>query len=198
MIAVIDVCGNNLASLGYALKRLGYEYQLTHDKKTIQSASHVILPGVGAAHTGMQALIEHGLVDTLKSLRQPLLGICLGMQLLFEYSEEQQTACLGLLPGTIRRLPVIPRHPLPHMGWNRLIWRRPSPLQRGLTGQEYVYFVHSYALLTDDHALAVCHYSQPFTAIVQSKTVCGMQFHPEKSSDAGLILLNNFLQQERA
>ncbi|KTC97944.1 imidazole glycerol phosphate synthase subunit HisH [Legionella erythra] len=196
MIAVIDVTGNNLTSLGNALSRLGYNYQLTHDPAVIAGASHVILPGVGAAGAGMQALNARGLIEPLQKLKQPLLGICLGMQLLFEHSDEGSVDGLGLLPGTIRRLPTKKDYPVPHMGWNTLDWCRDSPLAAGLTPGDYVYFVHSYALLDNEYAAAYCHYSERFTAIVQKGSVYGMQFHPEKSAQAGLTLLNNFLQLE--
>ena len=200
MIAVIDVCGNNLTSLGNALKRLGYTYKLTHDAADIMTASQVIIPGVGAAKPAMQALLKYDLVKVIKSLNQPVLGICLGMQLLFDYSEEGNVNCLGLIPGVIKRLPVKAHQPVPHMGWNKLLWARTSSLSQGLPDKAYVYFVHSYAHFTSnqENELARCHYSEEFSAIVQRDNIFGMQFHPEKSAETGLILLNNFLQKERA
>ncbi|QRN03641.1 imidazole glycerol phosphate synthase subunit HisH [Legionella sp. MW5194] len=196
MIAVIDATGNNLTSLGNALTRLGYDYRLTHDQAVIADASHVILPGVGAAKAAMQALADKGLIAPLRQLKQPLLGICLGMQLLFEHSEEGDVEGLGVLPGRIKRLPVKDDCPVPHMGWNKLHWCRDTPLATGLTPQDYVYFVHGYALFDSECAAAYCHYSERFTAVVQRGTVFGMQFHPEKSARAGLTLLSNFLQME--
>ncbi|KTD06893.1 imidazole glycerol phosphate synthase subunit HisH [Legionella jamestowniensis] len=196
MIAVIDITGNNLTSLTNAITQLGYHSILTHDKNQIQEASHVILPGVGAASTAMNALIKHELIDVLSEISQPLLGICLGMQLLMEYSEEDNVPCLKRIPGQIKKLGHSANHPVPHMGWNQLIWTKDSPLAQGLTAQDYVYFVHSYALLEAEHAIARCQYSQEFTAIVQYQNVFGMQFHPEKSATVGLKLLNNFLQLE--
>lgn len=196
MIAVIDVSGNNLASLSHALERLGYAWQFTHDKHVIRTASHVILPGVGAAKTAMQALHDHGLIDCLKQLNQPLLGICLGMQLLFEFSEEGQVDCLSLIPGKVRKLTPQPSYPVPHMGWNQLQWRQSSSLQQGIKPEDFVYFVHSYAVIDSHYSLATCNYHHPFSAIVQHKQVYGMQFHPEKSADVGLTLLNNFLRLE--
>ncbi|WED44541.1 imidazole glycerol phosphate synthase subunit HisH [Legionella cardiaca] len=198
MIAVIDVAGNNLTSLTNAIKNLGYNYLLTHDPEKIKKASHVILPGVGAAATGMDALARYQLIDVLSELSQPLLGICLGMQLLMEYSDEDNISCLNLIPGQIKRLAPQPSQPVPHMGWNKLIWQKESPLAKGLAAKDYVYFVHSYALLATEHALASCQYSQEFTAIVQYQNFYGMQFHPEKSAAIGLKLLNNFLQLEEA
>ena len=196
MIAVIDITGNNLSSLTNAIKRLGYDYQLTHQADELILASHVILPGVGAAASAMRAIRDYQLIEVLQQLTQPLLGICLGMQLLFAHSEEGDVPCLFLLPGAIKRLSPTREHPIPHMGWNKLHWMKASPLAKGLTTDDYVYFVHSYALLNDEYALARCQYGQDFTAIVQHKNIYGMQFHPEKSADTGLKLLNNFLQLE--
>lgn len=196
MIAVIDVCGNNLTSLANALERLGLNYQLTHDAQDIQQASHVILPGVGTAAYGMNALREHGLIEVLTELSKPLLGICLGMQLLLEYSEEGQVNCLGLIPGSAELLTRSSNYPVPHMGWNQLQWREESPLQQGLSKNDYVYFVHSYALKDKSHALARCNYSDEFSAIINKNNIYGMQFHPEKSAETGMILLRNFLSLE--
>ncbi|WP_131781433.1 imidazole glycerol phosphate synthase subunit HisH [Legionella gresilensis] len=193
MIAIIDVSGNNLTSLANALKQLGYDYQLTHDLDVINNASHVIIPGVGAAHAGMQALHDYRLIPVIKALKQPVLGICLGMQLLLEYSEEGRVDCLGLIPGIAKCLPRQKGYPVPHMGWNTLNWACPSPLQDGLTNKDYVYFVHSFALEEKNHALAFCDYSIKFAAIIKRNNFYGMQFHPEKSSSIGLRLLRNFL-----
>lgn len=196
MIAVIDVSGNNLASLANALKRLGYAFELTHSPDVIKKASHVILPGVGTASRGMRALQEHGLVEVIKQLAQPLLGICLGMQLLLEHSEEGDVDCLGLIPGCIKQLNYQKGYPVPHMGWNQLQWKKDSPLQLGLNNHDSVYFVHSYALQSKTYALASCEYSETFSAVIQKNHVYGMQFHPEKSAKTGLKLLNNFLTIE--
>ena len=196
MIAVIDVSGNNLTSLTNALKRLGCTYTLTHEAKVIEGASHVILPGVGAARSGMTALREYGLDKVLPQLTQPVLGICLGMQLLLEYSEEGDIECLGLIPGRAELLKREQDYPVPHMGWNQLKWCQNSPLQYGINNKEYVYFVHSYALKTTDYAIARCDYKQEFSAIINKDNVYGMQFHPEKSAETGMVLLNNFLSLE--
>lgn len=198
MIAVIDVSGNNLTSLGNALNRLGFTYVLTHDAQEISQASHVILPGVGTATYGMQALQQYDLVTVIKALTQPLLGICLGMQLLLDASEEGDVACLGLIPGIAKRLPSTEHFPVPHMGWNQLQWCKKSPLQRGLNKHDYVYFVHSYALITAEYALARCDYSESFTSIIHKDNVWGMQFHPEKSAAVGMALLKNFCNTARA
>lgn len=196
MIAVIDITGNNLSSLANALKRLGFNYELTHDPKVIQVATHVILPGVGTASYGMNALRDYGLIDVLTHLTQPLLGICLGMQLLLEYSEEGQVECLGLIPGRAELMPRQEHYPVPHMGWNQLRWCQNTALQQGLSDKDYVYFVHSYALRTTESALARCQYNEEFTAIINKNNIYGMQFHPEKSAETGMILLKNFLSLE--
>lgn len=198
MIAVIDVCGNNLTSLTNAIHRLGFNCLLTHDIEEIRNASHVILPGVGAAETAMTALYSHHLVPLLQTLSQPMLGICLGMQLLFDKSEEGNVEGLKWISGTVRKLYATENYPVPHMGWNQLIWTKDSPLSHDLDKEEHVYFVHGYALLDSPYAVAQCHYGQNFSVIVQNRNVYGMQFHPEKSAQAGLKLLNNFLQLEKA
>ena len=198
MIAIIDVTGNNLTSLTNAIMRLGYASVLTHSPEDIKQASHVILPGVGAARPAMQALHEHRLIPIVNQLTQPLLGICLGMQLLFERSEEDNVECLGLIPGDIQRLSCLDEYPVPHMGWNRLQWNKNSPLRQGLDDNDYVYFVHSYAAPVNEYTVARCQYSDEFTAVVQKNNIYGMQFHPEKSADTGLQLLNNFLMLEAA
>ncbi|KTC75611.1 imidazole glycerol phosphate synthase subunit HisH [Legionella birminghamensis] len=199
MIAVLDVCGNNLASLSNALSRLGYNYLLTHDAKEICNASHLIIPGVGTAPSGMNALKKYGLVNLIKELKQPVLGICLGMQLLYEYSEEGQVECLGLLPGKVTSFSPEKDYPVPHMGWNSLNWLSESPLQANLPEQTYMYFVHSYARFLDasnQTTVASCEYNHSFSAIVQRDNKIGMQFHPEKSAQAGLQLLHNFLRMQ--
>lgn len=196
MIAIIDVSGNNLTSLANAVKGLGYNYKLTHDEQEIQAASHVILPGVGAASYGMNALREHGLDKVLPELTQPILGICLGMQLLLEHSEEGDVDCLGLIPGTAELITKTEHYPVPHMGWNQLKWCQRSLLQQGLDEQEIVYFVHSYALKESPYTLASCNYKDDFSAIINKSHIYGMQFHPEKSAGTGMTLLNNFLSLE--
>ncbi|KTD16970.1 imidazole glycerol phosphate synthase subunit HisH [Legionella jordanis] len=194
MIAVIDIAGNNLKSLTNAIRQLGDDCLLTHCRQDIQKASHIILPGVGAAGVAMKALQRSGLIDALLHCTKPILGICLGMQLLFEHSEEGDVSCLGLIPGEIKPLPASKHYPVPHMGWNRLVWTQDSPLGQGISDKDYFYFVHSYALMKDDFALATCQYSEPFAAIVQHRNIFGMQFHPEKSAEPGLQLLRNFLK----
>ena len=196
MIAVIDVTGNNLTSLVNAIHQLGFDCVLTHSHEDIIKASHVILPGVGAAPIAMQALQDHKLVELIQQLRQPLLGICLGMQLLFEHSEEGDVKGLGLINGNVQALSSTTGFPVPHMGWNRLNWCQNSLLQNGLGAADYVYFVHGFAVTVGEHTVASCQYSGEFSAIVQKNNIYGMQFHPEKSAETGLKLLNNFLKLE--
>lgn len=195
MIAIIDITGNNLTSLSNAICRLGYPYKLTHKDTDILNAQAVIIPGVGTAASGMKALQAHGLTEVLCELKQPVLGICLGMQLLLERSEEEDIPCLGIIPGYATKLIATNEAPVPHMGWNKLIWSKKSALSSNLTSNDYVYFVHSYALKSPEYALACCQYNEEFTAIVNKDNFFGMQFHPEKSADAGLTLLKNFLDE---
>lgn len=192
-IAVIDSGGANLGSVIQALHRLGAEGVLTRDAATIRGASRVILPGVGAAAWSMNALAEHGLVDVIRGLTQPVLGICLGLQLLFESSEEGEVNCLGLIPGRVTRLPPTPGLRLPHMGWNQLQWRSDDRLAAGLDGDEWFYFVHTYAAPASA-AVATSEHGAPFAAVVRRGNFAACQFHPEKSAAPGSRLLKNFLE----
>ncbi len=194
-IAIIDGGGANIASLKFALARLGCDAELTVDAETIMAASHVILPGVGAAADSMQRLTQAGLVDVIPVLRQPFLGICLGMQLLFEASEEDDAACLGVFPGTARLFDSAPDHPVPHMGWNRIRRTRDSDLLDGIPDGSHFYFVHSYALDVTTDTLAIADYGRDFTAIVERANFSAAQFHPERSGAFGARLLKNFLQR---
>ena len=193
-LAIIDSGGANIASLQLAVERLGVPADLTTDPARLHSASHVILPGVGAAADCMSRLQTAGLVDTIRGLRQPLLGICVGMQLLFESSEEGDVTCLGMLPGRVRRLPNRGDLPVPHMGWNQLEFNTGSPLLNDINVGDYVYFVHSYAAPLTAATLATTNYGESFSAVVQQNNVYGAQFHPERSAQVGAQLLRNFLQ----
>jgi glutamine amidotransferase len=193
-LAIIDSGGANIASLQFAIERLGVEAVLTTDPAALAVASHVILPGVGAAADCMARLESLNLVDTIRSLRQPLLGICVGMQLMFEASEEGNVSCLGILPGRVNRFPNVSGKPVPHMGWNQLAATRPTPLLSGLTADDYVYYVHSYAAPVGADTVATTDYSTTFSAAVQRDNVFGVQFHPERSARAGAMILANFLK----
>jgi glutamine amidotransferase len=166
---------------------------VSSDRGRIRHATHIVLPGVGAAASAMQRLRQNGLDEFIPQTTQPLLGICLGMQLLFESSEEGDTSCLGLLPGAVSRLPESPGVRVPHMGWNTLASTDVAhPLMAGLDGA-WVYFVHSYAAAPAALALATCTHGAPFAAVVAKDRVMGAQFHPERSAAAGARLLRNFL-----
>lgn len=193
MLAIVDSGGANIASVKFALERLGVQGELTTDPAVIRSAERVILPGVGSAAEGMKRLHARGLVECVRGLTQPVLGVCLGMQLLFEASEEGPTPALGLLPGRVALLPAGPGLTVPHMGWNCLRIERPSPLLAGLEEARF-YFVHSYAAPAGAHTLATAEHGTRFAAVVQRDNFFGAQFHPERSGAAGARLLRNFLQ----
>jgi glutamine amidotransferase len=193
-MVLVDAGGTNIGSVRYALQRLGADAALTADAATIRAADKVILPGVGAAGPGMARLRELGLVELLRSLRQPVLGVCLGMQLLCAHSEEGDTECLGLIPTTVSRFAEAPGMRVPHMGWNDLAIQQEHPLLAGLADGEQAYFVHSYAVPTGEWTLADCDYGGAFSAVVAHANFYGMQFHPERSAAVGAKLLRNFLQ----
>jgi glutamine amidotransferase len=194
MLAIVDSGGANIASVRFALERLGIQSELTIDPAVIRAAERVILPGVGSANEGMKRLQSRGLVDCVRSLQQPVLGICLGMQLLFESSEEGSTASLGLIPGRVAKLPESPGITVPHMGWNTLSVRRELPLFAGLGADARFYFVHSFAGPVNEFTLASCTHGTDFAAVVQRGNFTGVQFHPERSGTAGARLLRNFLE----
>ncbi len=194
-VVLLDSGGANLGSVQAAFARLGVEAPVATDPDAIAQATHVVLPGVGAAAACMARLRENGLDQLIPRLTQPLLGICVGMQLLFERSEESDTLCLGLLGGEVRRLRPSPGIRIPHMGWNRLnaTAAPPHPLMAGLD-QASVYFVHSFAAAPSPDTIASCVHGEPFAAVVARGRVMGAQFHPERSSAAGARLLRNFLE----
>ncbi len=192
-VAIIDSGGANIASLAFALDRLNATSEITSDAGTIRAASHVILPGVGAAADAMDRLRRQRLIDVIRTLSQPVLGICLGMQLLAVASEEGSVDCLGLIPGTARKLKVGLTSPVPHIGWSRVSYSRDHDLFAGIVGGSYFYFLHSYALMVADCTLATANHSNEFTAIATYENFVATQFHPEKSSAAGAQLLANFL-----
>ncbi len=192
-IAVVNSGGANISSVLHALDRLGAEPEFTHDADTIRSADRVILPGVGAAGNAMDVLRRHGLVEVIQALTQPVLGICLGMQLLFESSEEDDAAMLGLIPARLKRLPDREGLRVPHMGWNAIECHVEDPLTRALDGK-WFYFVHSFAAPVGPWTLASSRHGEAFSAVVRRDNFCGAQFHPERSATAGATLLKNFLE----
>jgi glutamine amidotransferase len=191
---IIDSGGANLASLQFAFERLGAKTQVTADAGEIRSAPRVILPGVGSAGDAMARLRNSHVAEVLPTLTQPVLGICLGMQLLFERSEEGDTECLGILPTAVRRLQPKDGQPVPHMGWNQLSLVRADPLLDGITPNDYVYFVHSFAAPVSDVTLACADYGATLSAIVRRGNFWGTQFHPERSAQVGARILANFLK----
>ena len=195
MIAVIDYGAGNLFSVINALNYIGLDNITTRDKAELQRADAIILPGVGAFPRAMEMLGRAGLIECIKqeSLKKPLLGICLGMQLLFDYSEEFGfTEGLGLIGGNVRLLECGALK-IPHIGWNELIKTQDDSLLKGLDKGSSVYFVHSYMAYTNEaNTLAVTDYGGPVTALVKSGYTYGAQFHPEKSGEVGLQILRNF------
>jgi len=193
-VAIIDNGGANIASLRFALGRLGHGAKVTSDAKQIQQARRVILPGVGAAANAMDRLCEHDLLEVIRGLSQPVLGVCLGMQLLAAASEEDDVECLGILPGVARKLPGSPQQPVPNMGWCPLRLHKEHPVMVGIDDGTYFYFVHSYALPMDVITLASADHAQSFSAVIGKDNFVAAQFHPERSSASGARLLDNFLR----
>jgi len=193
-VVIVDSGGANLASLQYAFERLGAHARISSDAEHLLSARRVILPGVGSASHAMQRLQECSLTRVLPALTCPVLGICLGMQLLYESSDEGPVQCLGVLPGAARRLQPAPGRPVPHMGWNQLESLVEDPLLEGVTAGEYVYFVHSFAVSVNATTLATSDYGGPLTAVARHENFWCTQFHPERSAAVGARILENFLR----
>jgi len=189
-LAIIDIGCGNIGSVGIAFERFGLTPIITSDPAEIASADRVVLPGVGAAGFAMEQIEARGLKQVLTSLEQPMLGICLGMQLLFEESEEEDVACLGVIEGRVRKLNPEPDRPVPHMGWSRLSVRDDSV---GLQDGDYVYFAHSYACDDGPSSVATAEYGRPIPAAVRRGNYRGVQFHPERSGKAGARFLESFL-----
>jgi imidazole glycerol-phosphate synthase subunit HisH len=189
-IAIVDLGCGNLGSVAISLERFGARNVVTADPQRIAAADRVVLPGVGAAGFAMERVAALGLGKTLRSLRQPVLGICLGMQLLFERSEEADTPCLGIIPGEVRRLDPTPDRPVPHMGWSRLTVTEDGI---GLNDGDYVYFAHSFACDPGPATTAFADYGRPVPAVVRQGNYWGAQFHPERSSAAGARFLEAWL-----
>ena len=194
MNVIIDYNAGNITSLANALESLGAKYRISSDPQEISAADRVLFPGQGHIAQAMKNLIERELVDCIKNLRQPFLGICVGAQLLHELSEEGNTRGLEILPGTVKRFDASLGLKVPHMGWNTLDEIRNAPLMNGIEEGSYVYFVHSYACPVTEFTIAKASYGRGFAAISQKENFYGMQFHPEKSGATGLRLLKNFLE----
>lgn len=194
-IAIIDSGGANIASLLYALERLGVSATLTTDAGAIRASERIILPGVGAARDAMQRLERAGLVNVIRELQQPVLGICLGMQLLCDASEEDDVDCLGVIPGVAGRLVDAPGYPVPNMGWCTTRQVAPHPVMGGIEDGAYFYYLHSFAVPQNRHTLATAAHTEKFSAVIGKDNFIGAQFHPERSSSAGATLLKNFLER---
>ncbi len=192
-VAVVNSGGANIASVVHALRRLGTEPRFTDNAAEIRAADRVILPGVGAAGRAMDVLNRHELIPVIRELKQPVLGICLGMQLLFESSEEDDAVLLGLIPGRLKRLVENDSLRVPHMGWNAINNQAPDLLTEPLDGK-WFYFVHSFAAPVNEWTLSTCTHGVEFTAIVRKGNFYGAQFHPERSAQAGAALLSGFLE----
>ena len=193
-VAIVKYNAGNTASVSYALKRLGVNAPVTDDARVLTSADKVIFPGVGEASSAMRYLRHRKLDGAIKSLRQPLLGICLGMQLMCGFSEENGTECLGLFPYRVRRFESSPDLKVPHTGWNTIKPNSRSRLFAGIDGKPHVYFVHGYYVDAAKGAAAECDYGGGFAAAIESGNFYAVQFHPERSALAGETILKNFLE----
>ncbi|CAM3210078.1 imidazole glycerol phosphate synthase subunit HisH [Moritella viscosa] len=192
-VVIIDTGCANLSSVRFAVERLGYTVTISREPDVLRNADKLFLPGVGTAQEAMKNLADRELIELVKSLTQPVLGICLGMQLLAEFSAEDDVVTLGLISGTIDSMPNKGVR-LPHMGWNQIIPQQGHPLFKDIPSGSYFYFVHSYALAVGSDTIATCTHGAPFTAAVHRDNFYGVQFHPERSSKAGAQLIKNFLE----
>lgn len=195
-IVIVNTGCANISSVKFAVERLGVQVDVSDDVNIIQKADKIFLPGVGSANAAMASIKQKQLIESIQSLTQPVLGICLGMQLMVEKSEESltdSTPCLNLIPGQVKRMQVGDLR-LPHMGWNTVSPVADSPLFKGLDDNSYFYFVHSFAVSVSEYTMASCNYGMDFSAAIHKDNFFGVQFHPERSSDAGAQLLKNFIQ----
>ncbi|UYU30714.1 imidazole glycerol phosphate synthase subunit HisH [Siccibacter colletis] len=193
-VVILDTGCANLSSVKWAIERLGYEPLVSRDPDVVLRADKLLLPGVGTARAAMDQLHERELVDLIKACTQPVLGICLGMQLLGSHSDESGgVELLGIIDEPVPHMTDVGL-PLPHMGWNRVYPKAGNHLFRGIEDGAYFYFVHSYAMPVNPCTIAQCSYGEPFTAAVQKDNFYGVQFHPERSGAAGAQLLKNFLE----
>lgn len=190
MIAVIKYNAGNIKSLSFALERLGVDFKVTGDMEQIQKADKVIFPGVGEASSTMAYLKDHKLDQVIKNLKQPTLGICLGMQLMCRHSEENSSTCLGIFEEDVKRIPATNGLKVPHMGWNKL-QHRSDWLEAVDPG--YAYFVHSFYVPVNNHTTATCHYGVEISAAMRKNNFYALQFHPEKSAEVGEKILKQFL-----
>lgn len=192
MIGIIKYQAGNLASVSNALERLGADYFISDDIEELEKADGIIFPGVGHASAAMDDLRARDLDIWLKETKKPVLGICVGMQLLYESSEEGNCTMLGVIPGKLKKFDSSVDK-VPHMGWNQFTPHKEHDLLKGLNSEHYLYYVHGYYAPTDEHTLASCNYINEFTAVVAHENFMGVQFHAEKSGQVGSLLLQNFL-----
>jgi glutamine amidotransferase len=195
-IVIVNTGCANISSVKFAVERLGVQVTVSDDTTVIQKADKVFLPGVGSANAAMASIEQKQLSKCIQTLSQPVLGICLGMQLMVDDSEESlndSTPCLGLIPGQVKRMQVGELR-LPHMGWNTVSKVDDAPLFKGIDDNSYFYFVHSFALDVGEFTMAFCKYGMKFSAALHKDNFFGVQFHPERSSDAGAHLLKNFIE----
>ncbi|QLB17480.1 imidazole glycerol phosphate synthase, glutamine amidotransferase subunit [Mannheimia varigena] len=192
-LTIIDTGCANLSSVKFAFDRLGIQAEISRDLNKIQSADKLLLPGVGTAIAAMKNLHDRKLIETIQNAKQPMLGICLGMQLMTEFSSEGDVATLGLMSGNTERLPNTGL-PLPHMGWNKVNYAKDHPLFHGIEQGSHFYFVHSFSVLPNENTIATCNYGVDFSAAIASRNFYGVQFHPERSGAAGAKLLRNFVE----
>ena len=194
-IAILNTGCANLTSIQVAIKKLGYTSTVTSDSSVVLKSKKVILPGVGTASTAMKKLNEKNLITTLKQLTQPILGICLGMQIFSQFSEEcQGVKTIGIFENCFTYLLKSSNLPLPHMGWNHIVFNHVHPLFKNIEKNQRFYFVHSYFIPLNKYTLATTKYDISFSSLMQKNNFFGFQFHPEKSGDAGSQLLKNFLE----
>lgn len=191
MIAIIDYIAGNVKSVENAVRKLGFDTVITSDQEKIRYAEKVIFPGVGEASTAMNYLKSLKLDEVIPTLKQPFLGICLGQQLLCDFSEESNTKCLGIFDLKVKQFPATDI--VPHMGWNNL-QKLQGPLLEGISEEDDIYFVHSYYCEIGENTTSECDYILPFSATLQKDNFYGTQFHPEKSGDVGSVILQNFLK----
>ena len=192
-VAIVDSIGSNLASLIFALNRIGSSFEITDEIDVLNKASHIILPGVGAAKNAMTKLKQRKLINEISKLTKPTLGICLGMQIFMEASDEDDAKCLGIISNTCRPFENNRDYPVPHMGWNKVRFNRDSVLTKNLKDDDYYYFVHSYYVPICSETIGVSSYPIEFSAVVQKDNFFGTQFHPEKSGLSGSKILQNFV-----
>ena len=192
-VAIVDSIGSNLASLIFALNRIGSSFEITDEIDVLNKASHIILPGGGAAKNAMTKLKQRKLIDEISKLTKPTLGICLGMQIFMDASDEDDAKCLGIISNTCRPFENNRDYPVPHMGWNKVRFNRDSVLTKNLKDDDYYYFVHSYYVPICSETIGVSCYPIEFSAVVQKDNFFGTQFHPEKSGLSGSKILQNFV-----